>query len=73
MNFASVESQYQQDIDAVRKYQNDVYDEMFSAEFSEVKNLSDMIKKSGYRSPSDEVLEIILMDVPLKLFDIAEK
>lgn len=73
MNFASVESQYQQDIDAVRKYQNDVYDEMFSAEFSEVKNLSDMIKKSGYRSPSDEVLEIILMDVPLKLFDVAEK
>lgn len=73
MNFASVESQYQQDIDAVRKYQNDVYDEMFSAEFSEVKNLSDMIKKSGYRSPSDEVLETILMDVPLKLFDVAEK
>lgn len=73
MNFASVESQYQQDIDAVRRYQNDVYNEMFSAEFSEVKNLSDMIKKSGYRSPSDEVLEIILMDVPLKLFDVAEK
>ena len=73
MNFESVRSQYQQDIDAVTRYQNDVYDEMFSAEFSEVKNLSDMIKKSGYRSPSDEVLEIILMDVPLKLFDVAEK
>ena len=73
MNFDLIEQKYQKDIDAVRRYQNDVYDEMFSAEFSEVKNLSDMIKKSGYRSPSDEVLEIILMDVPLKLFDIAEK
>lgn len=73
MNFTFIESQYQQDIDAVMQYQNDVYDKMFSKEFSEVKNLSDMIKKSGYKSPSDEVLEIILMDVPLKLFDVAEK
>ena len=73
MNFTSIESQYQQDIDAVIQYQNEVYDTMFSKEFSEVKRLSDMIKKSGYKSPSDEILEIILMDVPLKMFDVAEK
>lgn len=73
MNFVYVETLYQADIDAVIKYQNEVYDKMFSKEFSEVKSLSDMIKKSGYKSPSDEVLEIILMDVPLKLFDVAEK
>lgn len=73
MNFVYVETLYQQDIDAVIKYQNEIYDKMFSKEFSEVKSLSDMIKKSGYKSPSDEVLEIILMDVPLKLFDVAEK
>lgn len=73
MNFVYVETRYQGDIDAVIKYQNEVYDKMFSKEFSEVKSLSDMIKKSGYKSPSDEVLEIILMDVPLKLFDVAEK
>lgn len=73
MNFTCIESQYQQDIDVVIQYQNEIYDNMFSKEFLEVKRLSDMIKKSGYRSPSDEVLEIILMDVPLKLFDVAEK
>lgn len=73
MNFVYVETRYQKDIDAVIKYQNKVYDKMFSKEFSEVKSLSDMIKKSGYKSLSDEVLEIILMDVPLKLFDVAEK
>lgn len=73
MNFVYVETRYQEDIDAVIKYQNEVYDKMFSKEFSEVKSLSDMMKKSGYKSPSDEVLEIILMDVPLKLFDVAEK
>ena len=73
MNFVYVETRYQEDIDAVIKYQNEIYDKMFSKEFSEVKSLSDMIKKSGYKSPSDEVLEIILMDVPLKLFDVAEK
>lgn len=73
MNFVYVETRYQADIDAVIKYQNEVYDKMFSKEFSDVRSLSDMIKKSGYKSPSDEVLEIILMDVPLKLFDVAEK
>lgn len=73
MNFVHVEARYQEDIDAVIKYQNEVYDKMFSKEFSEVKSLSDMIKKCGYKSPSDEVLETILMDVPLKLFDVAEK
>lgn len=73
MNFVYVGTRYQEDINAVIKYQNEVYDKMFSKEFSEVKSLSDMIKKSGYKSPSDEVLEIILMDVPLKLFDVAEK
>lgn len=73
MNFISAQESYQNDIDAVLKYQNDIYDDMFSKEFSEVQNLSDMIKKNGYKSPSDEVLEIILMDVPLKLFEVAEK
>ena len=73
MNFVHVETRYQEDIDAVIKYQNEVYDKMFSKEFSEVKSLSDMIKKCGYKSPSDEVLETILIDVPLKLFDVAEK
>ena len=33
MNFDLIEQKYQKDIDAVRRYQNDVYDEMFSAEF----------------------------------------
>ena len=73
MNFTSVQQEYQTDIDAVLEYQNDVYKEMFENEFSDVQHLSDMIKKSGYKSPSDEVLEIILIDVPLKLFDVAEK
>ena len=47
MNFVYVETRYQKDIDAVIKYQNEVYDKMFSKEFSEVKSLSDMIKKSS--------------------------
>ena len=73
MDFGSVEKTYQKDIDAVINYQNDIYGTMFSEYFSDVKKLSDVIKNSGYKSPSDEVLEIILMDVPLKLFDVSEK
>lgn len=74
MNFNSeIQEAYEKDIDAVLEYQDEIYMNMFATEFSEVQNLSDMIKKSGYKSPSDEILEIILMDVPLKLFDIAEK
>ena len=73
MDFTVAQEVYQKDIDAVLKYQDEIYMNMFATEFSEVQNLSDMIKNSGYKSPSDEVLEIILMDVPLKLFDVAEK
>lgn len=73
MNFDLIEQKYQKDIDAVIDYENDIYNHLFADEFSEILKLSDAIKQSGYRSPSDEVLELILIDVPLKLFDVAER
>lgn len=73
MNFDLIEQKYQKDIDAVIDYENGIYNHLFADEFSEILKLSDAIKQSGYRSPSDEVLEVILIDVPLKLFDVAER
>ena len=73
MNFDLIEQKYQKDIDAVIDYENGIYNHLFAKEFSEILKLSDAIKQSGYRSPSDEVLEVILIDVPLKLFDVAER
>lgn len=73
MNFDLIEQKYQKDIDAVIDYENDIYNHLFADEFSEILKLSDAIKQLGYRSPSDEVLELILIDVPLKLFDVAER
>lgn len=71
MSLESAISSYSEDFESMDNYTDELYESMFSHDFSYVHALSDAMKNE-YRPVSDDVLEQILIEVPLKLFDISE-
>lgn len=71
MSLQSAISSYSEDFEAMENYTDELYESMFAHDFSYVHALSDAMKNE-YKPVSDDVLEQILIEVPLKLFDISE-
>lgn len=59
------------DFDEINNYVKELYRKQFKSQFDYIHTLADMMY-DDYKPLSDEVLEQILTDVPLKLFDISE-
>lgn len=71
MNLNEVLSNHSEDIEAVQKWCDEIYQNKFAVYFQEVENLYKRFKDNR-RAITDEELEYILTLVPLDLFSVAE-
>lgn len=71
MSIYSLLDTYESDFKSAESVLDDMYKNIFEKKLQYIHNLSDTLKDK-YEPCSDEVLEQILIDVPIKLFDAAE-
>lgn len=71
MDLKSVQAQYQDDIDAVTQWCDEIYQAKFASYFTEVEELYARLRSKS-RPITDEELETILMMVPIDLFGVSE-
>ena len=64
-------SEYSQDIAAIDKFCDDLYDRLFAKHFREVRNLYQRMQ-SKLKPISDSELEYILIMLPVEMFSVAE-
>lgn len=72
MNIRDVASQYFETFDSVKEWIAVEYDSYFAPYFQDVVNLNQRMKSSSYPITNQE-LEQILVQLPLKLFEVSEK
>ena len=66
-----INSEFQEDIDAVKEWSNEIYKSTFSEFFKDQRELYNKLK-SKTCPITDEELELILTTIPLELFTVSE-
>ena len=72
MKISTIEDTYSEDFEDVLNWSKRTYDDMFSSFFEDMKELNKRLE-SNRRQITDDELENILTNIPLKLYSAAEK